>query len=255
MKCEQSKLLLHESTSMTINFLTDGETAESVIRAWHQELETQQGHKAMTIRFDYVIAKASEKTPELRSQWEIVTTLLPKDESSAFCICGHLITRKYYIRNKYNGNILRIGHECIMKLGVDTDLKEDVEAYRLYEQRDKRKRRQCLSCGKYRIGVTQPSFKTQCRGCFRDKSSLNKLLVHLQQEGKIVKACETCQQEFLIEPEEPWKTKCMACYRISLLGLITQYCNLCGKRFTVNPNEAKWKLKCTQCYFRGKAAI
>ena len=261
---------------MAINFITHDSHAEQTINMWHAELAINFGHQAMPQRFGYVVLKASVnvaiKGPSfdqsnpliarvLNEQWNIVTDHDDEEDdgeettasATATCICSHNITKKYYIRNKLNQNVLQVGCDCLSKLGAGTQLEAELAAFQAYEKRGERKRRQCLSCGKFRIGMNQPAFKTQCKPCYKEKSSLSPLLVQLHQ-GKTLKQCSVCLQDMMIEPGMEWKDKCGKCYKQSMVtqGSIPVVCILCGGRFTALPSE-KWKTKCIKCYLGRKA--
>ena len=74
---------------------------------------------AMPYRFNQVIVHFSE-SPILNQaikEWRLLSVNGLRMTQTA-CICSHLITLAYYVRNIFNGNILQIGGDCLIKIRI-----------------------------------------------------------------------------------------------------------------------------------------
>jgi hypothetical protein len=91
---------------------------------------------------------------------------------STFCICSHIIHELHYIKNKLNGNVLRIGRDCIdkikndeLKIGFDKYIREFDYNKKKTKQNKTGKYRQCECCRKYRININKNINITKCKTC------------------------------------------------------------------------------------------
>jgi hypothetical protein len=128
----------------------------------------------------------------------------------SWCICSHKIQDKYFIKNTINGNILRIGSECIHKFLSD-DIKEEARDLRTqlkYQQKGNSSHRMCSSCKRHSIPIDEESWKTICRTCF--KKGVREVESLALVEGRI---CIICNRPTIPLDEPEWKTKCRSCYK------------------------------------------
>jgi hypothetical protein len=72
--------------------------------------------KNMPFKFETVLLNYSEteEYEDALQEWIIVSNISTKKNHSR-CICSKPITRRYFILNELNGNVLCIGSSCIGK--------------------------------------------------------------------------------------------------------------------------------------------
>jgi uracil-DNA glycosylase len=125
-------------------------------------------------------------------EWEVYDRDDPDNNDASFCICSQPITNKYYIRNKFNNNILRVGSECVKKID-NKDIREQIEC-KIHAQtykNDKRNcedKRMCRSCGIYKIDIS--TNHQQCEICRKTNMPINNNYVHI-----LNKKCQKCYKK------------------------------------------------------------
>lgn len=167
------------------------------------------------------------------------------------CICSQYINNPYYVRNKINGNILRIGSDCIQKFGSSELVMEcqEAERQRLYNMRGSGRFRQCAACRKFRVGVKQPEWRKICNSCYKSG-------VRVQDDSKQVvggRECVDCHMA-AIPPDKPaYVTRCIGCYRRWKSGELTsgqssQYrWNSSRNTNPIPPNQRAGDRMCSEC--------
>ena len=73
--------------------------------------------KSMPDKFKIVLLNYSESEDyeEALNEWLIVSKDCYIKERHSYCICSNKISRKFYIVNEINGNVLCLGSSCISK--------------------------------------------------------------------------------------------------------------------------------------------
>lgn len=131
------------------------------------------------------------------------------------CICSQCIERLFFIINARNGNILRVGSECITKTAQQVLQHENTNLERLIsdtqlilkQQAYKGDKRLCQACHNFTIAAKDPDWKTRCLSCYKEKRPLSSVPV----PGGL--PCATCQRPCL-DPQATKKLKyCIDCYQ------------------------------------------
>lgn len=167
------------------------------------------------------------------------------------CACSHDISRFFYIYNIENDKYMRVGSDCVQKIDVMGEklnqsfrnfvdkMKPNIKNLEYFRDhkicenckernvpiksnynscvdcRKKNNFRPCITCTNYKISKTEPSYKTQCKACYKlYKSYTNKPnnLTNKMKE-KYYRQCQKCQL-YNINSEEPeWKKICIDCFK------------------------------------------
>ena len=212
---------------------------DTIVDLWDQLYE-EKGQKKNHQRLLYVLRIYSfDKTFKNyvdTDEWECYKTD-PNILDESKCCCSHLIHDKYYIRSKFNGNILRVGNVCVGQVFENHQkIINEVKSMQLQHnyQKNGGNKRVCMSCGKHKIDQDEPSYKTVCKSCFKNG---NKDVVNIQiLDGK---ECSKCHKRVI--PKDDWRTICKNCYT----SIPMKKCEGCAKMI---PNEASWKKLCAGCY-------
>ena len=167
---------------------------------------------------------------------------------SVFCICSHLIKKKFYVKNIVNSNILRLGSECIHKFYGGTSVEHDMEEY-LKRTKVGGVRRWCGGCERNNIVEDAPSWHTMCKKCYKngvtDTTSSTDEFFNRQ--------CDTCSKYVIPKSEPEWKKQCSQCFK---RGVVVEdvegsrQCDSCSK-YVIPKSEPEWKKQCSQCFKRG----
>lgn len=140
------------------------------------------------------------------------------EEEKFYCVCGHIVSTHnlFKLINQDTGKWLHIGCSCILKdyLMPPEQLEEMKEIVREHKnkvkrevdkikyEREEQKRleetyRKCVTCNKFKIKKTEPSYKTDCLNCYRIKLGY--------------RICNMCR-EHVIKPDTNIKYKrCYGC--------------------------------------------
>lgn len=224
-----------------------------VIRIW----ETVKG--GMPEKFEAVLLHYSVEKKDIeiaKLEWSEYKTI---ESIDSFCICSQKIELRYYVINRHNKNILRIGSECIIKF-LNEEVGKDIKmlkSHRRYEKHGDGSHRMCNECNRYSIGVDEPDWKKTCKSCFKKVGSSTKAIVLLKGRN-----CISCLKS-TISPDEPaWKTKCSECYKKEKDFVESseetdeeefRQCSKC-KKFNIKDTEPEWKKTCLNCYKKKDAS-
>lgn len=128
------------------------------------------------------------------------------------CICSQPISLLFFVINTRNGNILRLGPECVAKSSAQPGpaqqrLLSDVRL--LLKQRGYTgDRRMCRACHNFTIGSKDPAWKVRCLSCFKEE----------RPEGSIPLLeglpCAGCRRPCLDPVADKKKSYCLECYRL-----------------------------------------
>lgn len=199
------------------------------------------GGNSMSERFIAVIAYYSELINDAIEEWDLYN----KESKITInnCICSQNIEYNYFIKNKYNNNILVIGSSCISKFCND----DVVEVHKISVKKRKYDgdKRMCQNCCNYRISSNKDSYVTFCKTCYKagftiPSESYRTLMNY--------KPCSDCGLN-LINSDESWKTKCKNCFKEKKTTF--RQCNIC-KENNISLVEPTWKNKCSNCYIKEK---
>lgn len=221
-------------------------------------LENNFGYKKKSERFSYILYLYSNhnnidqgwlpKGEEYIQQWKVVKNP-PKDPINNIglkCICSQNIEHLYFIENQLNGNVLMVGSNCICKFGTD-EMIETVQSLARQRNNKETLRRQCYSCGKYRIGPTKPDYFIQCKPCYQEKRPMLEIF---QRE------CITCKQKNIPINKYDKIQECIKCYtqrqqrELSLDSSKYRKCVSCD--YLIASSEPWWKKQCISCFRKSK---
>lgn len=162
-----------------VNALNEHEHYQRAVDEIHRKCELPLGSisKLMPIKFKigiihfstseedaHVIYKQGTKAvDEYFEEYIKEYTILLRDEDTEdppSCVCSHVITDLYYMKNAKNGNIILSGNECIDKFIKDEVIKkikhEELSMIKL-------KRRKCKGCSKlHDVSLLRSNY---CNGC------------------------------------------------------------------------------------------
>jgi len=174
-----------------------------------------------------------------------------KNDENGYCICSKKITIEHYVKNKHNGNILKIGSECIDKFLTD-DTKIDsklLKAQLNYQKNGTGSHRMCSACNRHAIGIDEPKFITMCKTCFRSGAKVTTQVPLLNGRN-----CSICIRPVIPNTEPEWKTECSTCYKNKQeqTALSNRQCSIC-LQYKISITEPKWKNKCGKCYMSTKS--
>jgi hypothetical protein len=225
--------------------------ADATIKHIWDILKLKTGMTGMPERFKTIITKYSTNKdmmfPLTTDEW--VFDGIDESDETSICICSHIIHTKYYIRSKLNGNILRIGDTCVYKCfssdhPIITQFKA-VNNQSNYSVNGTGNNRICNSCGKHKISIESPEWKTVCRSCFKNgsKNTRNVIIPN----GKV---CSVCKKRVLENTD--WRDKCAPCYK-QTIGKSMNSNKVMVKCIHCNFNmvgEPEWKRSCLKCFIR-----
>lgn len=172
-------------------------------------------------------------------------------EPKVSCVCGHKLSRAYFLCNTQTQNIIRVGSACLRK--YDSEAQDNFDMIHKFHEGSSEVRRQCQACGLYKINRTEPKWKDRCLNCFKQKREVNPILKELYETvvptGHIPKTCQDCGKQFHIDPKENWKVQCLPCYRIkpNKASYIKVECENCSVSFS-RKEEDTWRKICFKCY-------
>jgi hypothetical protein len=188
---------------------------DEIIRSLWNDLKCKTGYSNMTDKFIYVLKHFSTNKnleyPITTDEWVQSEYRTVDDDKSEFCICSHVIHELYFIRSKLNGNTLRVGNTCVYqsfdnKNELCIQLKAS-ENRRRYKKSGSGINRICLSCGKHKINVDDPVWKTVCKSCYKSgKKGVQNVIFN---DGK---TCDTCNRRVI--PKDDWRKTCYNCYKL-----------------------------------------
>lgn len=222
-------------------------------QSW-KELEESYGLKKKSDRFAYILHKFSvDDTPWIPhslnciDQWKVVVTPSsnPINDHKIQCICSQYIEHTYYIENQINGNVLIVGSSCICKFGTD-EMAETVRSIARQRNNKEKLRRQCFSCGKYRIGLKKPDYINQCKPCYKEKLPFLEIFLF---------DCATCKRRIIPVNKQDKIKECPDCYREKEQKELAKNPSNCRKCTTCDYliTGPKWKKQCYKCYRESKA--
>lgn len=212
-----------------------------VARIW-EKTNGNMSKKFKAVLLHYSVEKEDIKIAKDEwSEHKVIETV------DSFCICSHDIVIRYFYINRKNGNILRIGSECILKF-MNEEASKDVKilkSQRRYEKNGNGSHRMCFECNRYSISVDEPEWKNTCKSCFKKVGASSKSIVLLKGRN-----CIVCLKSTISLDEPAWKTKCKECYNEETSS--EEECRQCiiCKEFNIKDTEPEWKNKCLKCYKR-----
>lgn len=143
------------------------------------------------------------------------------------CACCQYIEIECFIRNKVNGNVIRIGSDCVGK-GLNEEVHTEIRKEKDFMKRIKQGIPFCEKCTDAHLPVEEGK---EC--------PIPPIRVKIPK-----RLCMTCGIDF--KEKEEWKTKCKECYKKSLVNKQNvKLCSKCGTQF--NSCES-WKKLCISCY-------
>ena len=146
-----------------------------------------------------------------KSEWISITKY--SSIPNAFCICSHKLEHAFFITNKINGNILRVGQECINKfLSGEMGTQANEVQRRLKSTEDPTKRRWCGGCKRNNILPTDPQTNTVCKKCWK-KGTRPNMLEESQSDKLFNRPCMGCGKYVIGKTEPEWKKNCPSCYK------------------------------------------
>jgi hypothetical protein len=172
---------------------------------------------AMPYRFNQVIVHFSE-SPILNQaikEWRLLSVNGLRMTQTA-CICSHLITLAYYVRNIFNGNILQIGGDCLIKFesSITSNTRSSVPPSEAY--------RSCNNCHKYLIACHEPLWKKLCISCWLKYQLLRKLK---QRPIDLRRFCVSCNA-ILGDDKPEYYIRCYQCWQQRRLSILHQTASL-----------------------------
>jgi hypothetical protein len=196
---------------------SDDENAYLKILWLNKNLWSSENNFDMPDNFIKVIAEYSEDKVKGISEWDPVFIASDIDIIDGFCICSHPIVNAFFYRNRINGNVLRIGNECIKKFGTDKQVKAVNEVNRRKNVETRRKsgeplRRFCQGCRRHNIMPDKPDFHTLCQKCWRDGKREEDIVTN-ECDKAFFRKCQGCSKLNIKLSEPEWKKVCLSCYR------------------------------------------
>jgi len=234
------------------------------------ELWEQFGVKSLPERFLLVLTtySVSKLLADAITEWSMYY-VSDSQQVSSFCICSHTISSEYFVRNEHNGNILRIGSECINKF-MNDETKQEADVLRRqlnYKKAGNDIHRMCANCHRHSIPKEEPIWKTVCKSCFKKgERSTDPLILADGRE------CSSCHKMLISKQEPDWKTTCHPCYKnlqsmpiqskptyvsnikheldLNDHSKITDSNRQCSSCYMMNiaKEEPSWKTVCKSCY-------
>lgn len=125
--------------------------------------------------------------PETNPTYEdrTFTAYLDEDGDKVSCACSHTIHDLCYIQNIKNGNVLRIGDDCINKFG-NTDMKRFIN--HVYDELNVTK---CKKCSRFR------QRRTDCYFCSIEQCPSCKAIKNKELPCHVCKTCDKCGQLYV----------------------------------------------------------
>lgn len=230
------------------------------------------GHMSSRFKAVLLYYSESDNIEDAINEWNLYKVSDANDVSS-ICICSHDIHHEYYVRHQTNGNILRIGSECINKfMGEDVRTDADILRKQLqYQKKGNGSKRICESCHHHKIPIDAPIWKVKCKSCFTTNPKTTTVpLIYV--DGK---TCSVCKRLTIHHDEPEWKTICKGCYNnghrtapmmptpmmsanmmpanmmpVNMMSRhMTQYrtCDTCHVS-NIPVHDPHWKKQCLTCY-------
>lgn len=163
--------------------------------------------KYMQENFNTVLLHHSEsKDPKIAIvEWSFYANTT--DGEGRTCICSHVIHDMFYIINSVNGNILRVGNDCINKLYKSSDLDLDIKEF-IKRKRYTGDRLWCRGCHRHNI-MPEKNWVSVCTPCWKagiepEFSSADKYFY---------RQCKSCKDYCLPLDSPDYKTMCTPCYK------------------------------------------
>jgi len=186
-----------------------------------------------------------------------------EDLNEHYCCCSHPIHELYYVINKYNGNILLIGNDCINKFCPDNlqnmahKLKKSLRRCKYCSNvgkvdemfsgfcqdcvnkgyHNQKLKRACQTCLKFRISIKKPSYVTMCKKCYLDKKT---------QQEQDMRPCSECNELKIPKDKPEYVTYCTSCFKLKM-----RECISCHK-LNIPRDKPKYVVRCTKCYVATK---
>lgn len=155
-----------------INAINRLQEHDNIVESLHNILKERLRFTDQPHRFCFVLLCCSTNKiwVDAINEWSSDDAELECERT--FCICSHTIHYLFYEDNTLNGNIIRVGNECIKKFGNEL---MKAEAKRLMKNlKYKGDKRECITCHKNVINPEKPQWMTQCMNCWKkNKAELN----------------------------------------------------------------------------------
>lgn len=236
----------------TIDMLSFNED-EKIISIWNKTKKKSKPELLKAVLFTY----SEDKSDDNFNEWSTYRVKTDEDDDEeTFCCCSHTIHDLYFIKNKVNDNVLRVGSECIHKF-LPLEAEKDATILRKqlhYQKSGSGKHRMCYSCHRNSIPITEPKWNNTCKKC--QKSGLiaeTKNIIQLN--GR---ECSECHKVCIPDSEPSWKTQCQSCYKANHPNYpqnnedTHRRCETC-KKLCISKEEPFWKKKCVSCYIKTKS--
>ena len=219
-----------------IDMLREPDLGQSAIDSIYQQTSVLQKPERFGIVIQFYSTNRTLPPDDCLKEWIILYTRFSGHfaHSTPRCFCSQSISRLFFIQNKYNGNILLIGADCIKKFGSDSLKSEKQTMGKFY--------RHCNHCGQSTLfteivdGNCQncseglDKEKRCCHSCLKlckiIKGNLRcKTCIQLGKPRieicKFEKTCENCQKIFYVADD--FKTICSDCYQSGKIYLNVPY--------------------------------
>lgn len=158
---------------------------------------------------------------------EIENDLLEDDVEARekhYCACSHIIISIFYVRNRYNGNVLQVGDDCIDKFGKDSRIaqqcRELKKRYKARVREEKAKARQEQIKAQQEEARREETLREEARRereiqkrvaeIDRQITALKSKLEKVQ--GTLYRICEDCGNPEIPAHEPSWKKQCKHCW-------------------------------------------
>lgn len=164
------------------------------------------------------------------------------------CICSRESLELYFLQNKYNGNVLQICKDCIIKHGTK------VMKLSILSSSDSRI---CEKCQTNTLDKSLPSWMKECEECYKFKDNNNSNTYNIYNTNGTYSPKEECRPCVLCGANEipiskpEWADKCHECY-INHRSKEYRECTTCGK-FDIPLGKPEWVDKCNKCFINQKS--
>lgn len=233
--------IIHEKPK--IDMLHDSSNGQVLIDALYKE----KGVTDMPERFKLIVRYFSEPIPteDPINQWKFMQWSTGEKQ---FCCCGHGIENSYFIKNIRNNNILRVGSDCIEKIG-GLSIKEEFKQVKKIIKQNPPKNIKIgyeSSCGECKKEFLSENKSDQyCSNCLGKCNACNRPTLKRdiikgycsECHEKIIK-CKHCEEDFLSKNgSDQYCNGCKSQFK---------QCCMCGKEF-LNKNAGT---HCEKCYHK-----
>jgi hypothetical protein len=214
---------------------------------------------SMNINFIDVLRHFSESQDDkYLEEWDLYFTgeAITDTDRNKFCICSHDIEQCYYVKNRNNGNILRIGSDCIQKFmpaELNREFKEKIRRENQLNriENGENAKRWCSGCQKHNIMPEQPDWIKLCKKCWKSGNEVQESI----SDKHFNRQCSVCQKYNIPNGEPEWKRKCNSCWRENKeMGIEemtvrkdSRQCIVC-KKYNIPVDKPEWNKKCYPCY-------